>query len=245
MWLLLALVAAPAAASAQAPGLTPVRPTDRLQTGLDNATAARDALRARFERFGAHGRPDMPLALSESPGDPPFEGAAWQTGEWQWIDGRWKWTAGQWVSPDAFDDVDYAAFDVDTDGPGGEDPNPDLGVGYNEGAFEGLYLADRHEHHIRTASRPPLTENVKDPAHNVLIIRDHRHIGGSNDRPSGAWSHGTHVHGSSGGSSSSGSGRWTNDSGWSSSNNNSKSDKNSDPDSNKDTSGVGNFTHGR
>jgi hypothetical protein len=243
MWLLLALVAAPAAAFAQAPGMTPIRPTDRVQIELDNATAARDALRARFERYGAHGRPEMPLALSESPGDPPFEGAAWQTGEWQWIDGSWKWQAGRWVSPDAFDDVSYASYDDSDDEPGGEDPNPDLGVGYNPGAFEGLHY-DHERRPVRTASLP-LADKIHDPKP-VLIIRDHRHVGGSNDRPNNQWmsSH-SHPGPHSSHSSSSDSGRWTSDSGWSSSSNDSKSDKNSDPDSNKDTSGVGMFTHGR
>ena len=39
---------------------------------------------------------DPPAAKVESPGAPPFVGAVWIGGYWQWRDGRHVWVSGHW-----------------------------------------------------------------------------------------------------------------------------------------------------
>lgn len=48
--------------------------------------------------LGAKLRPPMPAPRVEEPGPPPFEGAAWAAGRWEWISLRaeWQWRGGGW-----------------------------------------------------------------------------------------------------------------------------------------------------
>lgn len=71
--------------------------TDSLQRHLDHALHARAALRARLVALGAIPRPPRPDPIAEEVGDPPFAGARWMLGRWEWEHGAWGWHAGYWT----------------------------------------------------------------------------------------------------------------------------------------------------
>lgn len=75
------------------------------QRRLDIAQRARDDLRRRWIAWGAIPRPPMPALLVEEPGEPPYPGAVWTPGRWEWVNARWTWRAGYWSTPDVFDDA--------------------------------------------------------------------------------------------------------------------------------------------
>jgi len=87
---------------------------DPEQRRLDSALRARGELRARLVALGAIPRPPMPAPLAEAPGEPPFPGAHWIPGRWEWGEGRWRWRAGYWSAPPPDDETGGLAIGVST-----------------------------------------------------------------------------------------------------------------------------------